>query len=477
MPADNCQHHPRMNNTFEFNEIYQPVFTTKARYIDIWGGRAGGRSFFGTEYFLFLITQPMYFRGCFLRNVAADIRESLWQDFKDRVDESNFNEDLFEFNESKMSVRYRPTGNTIISKGFRKSSSARTGKLKSLAGLTHVLIEEADENSESDVNKLDDSIRTDKIDNIQILLLHNAPHKNHWIVKRFYNLTTPCHLDGSPILDEQTGKPILYYKAVPKTNPDVLVIFTDYTHNITNLNKKTIHKYREYGRRESPFYNEEYYYVDVLGLIPEGARGRIYKGWYHITKQFYDSLPYPEYLGIDFGYSDDPVAVIGIKTHNNRNFYHEYIYEKELTNPALASLMRTRGIPYGIEGFADSAEPKSIQELNDLGFKRIKAAEKGPDSVLFGIKVIKAMENYATESSKNIWMENEEYKWKLDSEGEPTDEPVDANNHAKDGIRYGVTTKKAKKRRSQHTTSSATVESSVFKGGKEIESESPLDWI
>jgi phage terminase large subunit len=422
-----------------FSHIYKPVFTTKARYIHIWGGRAAGRSYFGTAYFLFLITQPAYFRGVFLRNVFSDIRDSLFADFKDRVDESDFNPGDFDINESKMSITYKPTGNTIISKGFKKSSGNRSAKLKSLAGCTHVLMEEADENPETEVNKLDDSIRTDKIENIQIIFLYNPPSKNHWLIKRYYNLV------DTGILDDK-GKPIPYYKAVPKTNPDVLVIHSTYRDNIKNLNEKTVKKYESYGDPTSQFYNEEMYYVDICGLVPEGARGRIYRGWKPCSLEFFRSLPWPSYYGLDFGYSDDPVALVEIKSHNNMNFWHEVIYEPGLTNPALADLMRVRGVGRKSEIYADAAEPKSIQELRDLGFN-VKAADKGPDSLLFGIKQISAMQNYGVEGSSNLWAENEEYKWKLDQNGETTNEPVDANNHLKDAGRYAITTHRQLRRK------------------------------
>ncbi|WP_157308793.1 PBSX family phage terminase large subunit [Chitinophaga tropicalis] len=450
-----------------FSHLYKPVFTTKARYIHIWGGRAAGRSHFGTSYFLFQITQPGYFRGVFLRHVFSDIRDSLFADFKDRLEESDFNGADFEINESKMTILYKPTGNTIISKGFRKSSGNRSAKLKSLAGITHVLIEEADENTEGDVNKLDDSIRTDKIENIQVIFLYNPPSKNHWLIKRFYNLV------DTGILDE-TGKPIPYYRAIPKTNPDVLVIHSTYRDNIRNLNEKTIKKYQSYGDPESIFYNEEMYYVDVCGLVPEGARGRIYRGWKPVSLEFFRNLPYPSYYGIDFGYSDDPVAVIEIKSHNKRNFWHEVVYEPGLTNPALADLMRVRGVPLGADIYADSAEPKSIQELKDLGFYRIKEADKGPDSVLFGIKQVSAMENYITEGSANLWSENEEYKWKLDQNGEPTNEPVDKNNHAKDAGRYAITTKKQLKRKKKIKVAKT---SDSVEAPKASADKSKLDWL
>jgi len=449
------------------SKLYKPVFTTKARYIHIWGGRAAGRSHFGTDYALILITRPDYFRGVFLRNVFSDIRDSLFADFKDRVEESDYNIEDFEINDSKMSIRYKPTGNTIISKGFKKSSGNRSAKLKSLAGCTHVFMEEADENPETDVNKLDDSIRTDKIENIQIIFMYNPPSKNHWLIKRFFNLV------DTGILDDK-GKPIPYYKAIPKTNPDVLVIHSTYRDNIKNLNEKTVKKYESYGDKNSQFYNEEMYYVDICGLVPEGARGRIYRGWKPCSLEFFRSLPWPSYYGLDFGYSDDPVALVEIKSHNNMNFWHEVIYEPGLTNPALADLMRVRGVSKKAEIYADSAEPKSIQELKDLGFN-VKPADKGPDSLLFGIKQISAMENYATECSSNLWAENEEYKWKLDQNGEPTNEPVDKDNHLKDGGRYGITTHR-KLRRKKKIKVAETKQPSIPNTHSK-EKANPLDWL
>src|ERR1700733_4822611 len=125
---------------FEVSPAFAPVLTTKKRYIDIAGGRGRGGSYFGTDYFLFKITQPGYFRGYFVRQAFADIRLSLFRDFKDRIN-SNPTVDIndFNINENELSILYKPTGNYIFSKGV-KSDGSRTAKMKSLAGATHVLI-------------------------------------------------------------------------------------------------------------------------------------------------------------------------------------------------------------------------------------------------------------------------------------------------------------------------------------------------
>lgn len=450
------------NATFRFNHLYQPVFTTKARYILLWGGRARGGSHFGTDYYLYKMTQPEYFRGAIMRSVYGDIRGSLWQDFKDRLENSSFSEKDFDLNESRMSSEYKKTGNSFLAKGFKKSSSKASAKLKSLAGMTHILIEEAEEVDEEDFDKLDDSIRTNKIENIQIILLFNPPGKNHWLMKRFFNLEEWEPEAEGDMNPDAKG----YYKATPKFNPDVLVIHSTWLDNMKNLNYKTIQKYQNYGNVKSSFYNPERYYVDVKGLVPEGVRGRIYKNWKPITVDFFDSLPYPAFYGLDFGYSEDPVALVKIKLHNNRAFRREIIYEPGLTNPALAAKMKAKGVTKRDKIYADSSEPKSIKELRDLGFNVIEA-DKGPDSVNFGIKYIKSLENYYTEDSKNIEHELQEWKWQLDANKEPTDTPEDKNNHAMDGDRYGIITERQLLRKRNIKVARAEVE----------EKTNPLDWI
>ena len=129
---------------FRFNYIYKDVFNTDKRYIDILGGRGRGGSHFATEYALYLITRKEYFRGYFVRQVFSDIRDSLFRDFKDRIDENEtINIGDFLIQENSMRITYIPNGNMIISKGVAKDGS-RTAKMKSLAGATHVFIEESD---------------------------------------------------------------------------------------------------------------------------------------------------------------------------------------------------------------------------------------------------------------------------------------------------------------------------------------------
>lgn len=408
----------------QFNKTFAPVFSTKARYIHLMGGRSRGGSHFGTDYFLHLVTQPKYFRGYLMRQVFGDIRESLWRDFNDRIQNNDtIDEKLFSFQDVSMTAQYIPTGNEIISKGFKKSSGNQTAKLKSIAGATHVLIEEGEETSEDEFMQLDDSLRTIMGD-IQIIFIFNMPHKDHWIMKRWYNLV--------PVEEEEFKG---YYRAIPKNDSSLLSIHTTYRDNIINVNETTIQNFHRY-RITKP----EYYATMIEGYVSEGMKGLIYKNWQPITSAEFDELPYEAFYGLDFGFSNDPAALIKIKTHNDDVWFKESLYEIGLTNPMLSKRFEALSMTSADEIIADSAEPKSIKELQDMGWNVIPAV-KGEDSVRAGVSFLQGKNVHYTEDSSNLIVERQEYRWALDANKEPTDKPVDKKNHLMDGGRYGVYTK------------------------------------
>lgn len=405
------------------NQLYQRVFTTSARYIDIWGGRGRGGSHFATDYYLILLQQPQYFRGVFMREVLSDVRTSLFQDFLDRLAESGIPEGTFRIDEHNMKVVNPRNGNMIISKGFKKSSRKQTAKLKSLAGATHVIIEECEEIDEDDHSQLDDSFRTVKGD-IKIIRLFNPPKKNHWLIRNHY------HLIEESIVDPVTGESISgYYRAVPKPNPQLLSIFSTYHANAKNLNPSWIINMESY-RQRSP----EWYYTTVCGLVSEGAKGRIYSGWQPITGAEWDALPYPTFYGLDFGYSEDPLALDALKLHNGKLFVKPLIYQSGLSDDELGVRMDALGVRGRV--FADSSEPKSIDKLNSLGF-HVEGVGKGPDSINYGIKQVKGLTVYYV-SDLSLDYEYQEYRWHLDAAKLPTDTPEDKHNHHMDAIRYAV---------------------------------------
>ena len=409
---------------FNFNEIYKPVFSSQKRYIDIFGGRGRGGSHFGTDYFLFLLTCPKYFRGYFVRQVYSDIRDSLFRDIKDRIEDNpSLRMSDFHIRDNDMRITYIPTGNVILSKGVAKDGS-RTAKMKSLAGATHVLIEEADEMGESDFDQLDLSLRTTKSEKVQIIRIFNPPPKRHWIW-RDYNLTE----------SDVPG----FFQAQAKSDSDVLSIWSTYLDNIKNIHPSTVSKFESF--KES---NPEYYYNQVRGLVSEGSKGRIYSGWQPITDAQYEDIErHPIYV-LDFGYSEDPNALVAVKRDGNCLYAKELLYETGLDNLELAKRMRALGIQKSDLVIADpgGGGDLRIAELRrgwpgeqDLRFNVIPAI-KGSGSILYGINKIKSYKVHFTENSTNAWNEYQEYKWRLDADKLPTDSPIDKFNHIMDALRY-----------------------------------------
>ena len=418
-----------MDALFQFNGIYKDVFSTDKRYIDVLGGRGRGGSHFGTDYFLYLITCPEYFRGYFVRQVLSDIRDSLFRDFKDRIEENEtLRLDDFHIQDNAMRITYLPTGNTIMSKGVSKDGS-RTAKMKSLAGATHVLIEEADEIKEQDFDQLDLSLRTVKAEKVQIIRIYNPPAKNHWIW-RDYNLVD-SGVDG-------------YYMPVVKSDANILSIWSDYHSNENNLQPSTVQKFESFKTT-----NPEYYYNQVRGLVPEGMKGRVYSGWIPMADDEFERIDSFPVHCLDFGYSEDPTALVKVKMVNDRIYAKELLYKTGIGDYELCGIMKSLGITpediiiadYGGGGDLRISNVRRMYQVNPDYVFNIFPAIKGEGSIKAGISRIKECKVFATENSSNLWNEYQEYKWALDANGIPTDRPIDKYNHIMDAIRYGVLSK------------------------------------
>jgi phage terminase large subunit len=140
-------------------------------------------------------------------------------------------------------------------------------------------------------------------------------------------------------------------------------------------------------------------------------------------------------LGLDWGFSNDPTALVAIYRQGDCLLIQELLYATGLTNQDIADKLRTLGITRAWEIVADSAEPKSIEEIYRLGFN-IKPAEKGPDSIRNGIDILKRFKLQVTKDSTNLIKELRSYTWATDKEGKNTGVPIDSFNHACDAMRY-----------------------------------------
>ena len=177
--------------------------------------------------------------------------------------------------------------------------------------------------------------------------------------------------------------------------------------------------------------NTSWFRVYGEGQIGE-IEGRIFTGW-----QIIDEIPHEAKLvrrGLDFGYSNDPTAVVDIYRMDNAFIFDEIIYQKGMSNREIADTLKNFT---SVLTVCDSAEPKSIDELKTYGLNVIPAV-KGPGSVLQGIQLVQDKRVSVTKRSVNLIKEYRNYMWLTDRDGKVLNEPMDAFNHCMDAIRYGM---------------------------------------
>ena len=179
--------------------------------------------------------------------------------------------------------------------------------------------------------------------------------------------------------------------------------------------------------------DDDYYRIYALGERGSGRtlifqHKQIKEIDYHTT-QFVG-------LGMDFGYSNDPTTLVEVwKGGINDLYVKELCYKTKMTNNDIIGELKKLDVAPHTLIVADSAEPKSIEEIRRAGFN-IKPTKKGKDSINVGIDYIRRHNLLVTEDSINLIKELNNYKWKMDRSGDMTNQPVDAFNHAIDALRY-----------------------------------------
>ena len=141
--------------------------------------------------------------------------------------------------------------------------------------------------------------------------------------------------------------------------------------------------------------------------------------------------------GLDWGYSNDPTALVAVYKSGDNLYVDELIYRTGMTNPDISNVLNSLGLDRRTEIFADSAEPKSIEELHRMGWN-VKPTQKGADSVIVGIDVLKRHKLFVTPRSSNLIKELQNYKWIEDKNSNLLNKPIDAFNHAIDALRYAT---------------------------------------
>jgi phage terminase large subunit len=185
-------------------------------------------------------------------------------------------------------------------------------------------------------------------------------------------------------------------------------------------------KAKEKAEQGNAFW-QNWYKVYGLGEIGN-LEGVIFNNWQQV-----DKIPVEAKLigvGCDFGYTNDPTALIEIYTYNGKRYVNELMYRSGMLNSDIAKVL-----PKGVIVYADSSEPKSIDEIKRYGIM-IKGVTKGKDSIKYGIDVMQQQEYLVTSQSENLIKELRSYSWDKDKEGKKLNKPIEYFNHAIDALRY-----------------------------------------
>jgi len=177
--------------------------------------------------------------------------------------------------------------------------------------------------------------------------------------------------------------------------------------------------------------NKNWWRVYGEGLLGE-IEGLIYTDW-----RLVDKIPHEARLskyGLDFGYTNDPAACLAVYEYDGGYILDEVFYRKGMSNKEIADLLKTQPRAYVV---ADSAEPKSIDEIKSYGLT-IVGTEKGRDSVLHGIQFVQDQRVSVTKRSLNIIKERRNYLWQTDRDGKIINEPGEIFNHLMDAVRYAI---------------------------------------
>ena len=310
--------------------------------------------------------------------------------------------DDFEITQSE--IINKATGSKILFRGIKTSQGTATANLKSIAGVTTWVMDEAEELVDEDIfDRIDLSVRAVEKPN-RVLLVMNPATKEHWVYKRFF--------EDYMVKSGFTG-----------IKNDCTYIHTTYLDNIDNLNETVINRFEAIKQRNPTKYNHI-----VLGYWMDKAEGAIFENWK--IDNFDTSLPFG--FGMDFGFSVDPTTLIKVSVDEDKAliYCHECFAETGLTTNDIAKKIGKYCQPNDMI-VADSAEPRLINEVYNMGFNIIPCT-KGPDSVRYGIKKMQDYQIVVTGESKTIIKELNNYIWS----DKRSDTPRDDFNHTIDAIRY-----------------------------------------
>ena len=388
---------------------YGTFWRFKGRYRVCKGSRASKKSKTTALWFIVNMMKYPQANTLVIRKTFGTLKNSCFTELKWAVHRLGVDA-WWTFKESPLEATYNPTGQKIYFRGLDDPLKV-TSITVDVGVLCWAWLEEAYEvMNEDDFNTLDESIRGAIPEGSglfkQWTITFNPWNEHHWLKKRFFD---------NP--DEET-----------------LAVTTNYMCNEW-LDAKDIKLFEDMKKRNPRRYA-------VAGLGGWGiVDGLVYENWREEAFDLDEVRRRPgiaSAFGLDFGYTNDPSTLFcGLYDKAAKQlFVFDEMYEKGMSNKRIAEAVKEMG--YGKEQItADSAEPKSIDELKSLGL-RVKAAMKGKDSVKNGIQWIQDLEIIIHPRCVNFITEISNYTWDKDKFGTKLNVPIDDFNHLMDAMRYAL---------------------------------------
>lgn len=388
---------------------YNRFWNFKGRYRVVKGSRASKKSKTTALWFVKSIMKYPDANLLVIRKTFRTLKGSCFTELKWAIKRLGV-EEYWDIPKSELELTYKPTGQKIYFRGLDDPLKV-TSITVDVGCLCWMWIEEAYEiMKEDDFNILDESIRGQVPEGLfkQVTLSFNPWNEKHWIKARFFDV---------------------------ESNPDILALTTDYRCNefLDEADMRVFETMKENNPRR--------YWVAGLGNwgIVEGV---VFENWEEREFDLEDIKKIPDIkstFGLDFGYTNDPSALFcGMVNEAGKEIYvFDEMCQEGMSNEAIANEVTIMG--YRKEKIrADSAEPKSIDRLRDLGLNRIRAARKGKDSVRNGIDYIQDYKIIIHPGCVNFITEINNYTWDVDKFGKRINVPIDDFNHLMDAMRYAM---------------------------------------
>lgn len=394
---------PRPRRVFN-RQIYDNLFDYQ-HFIEVWyGGASSGKSHGVVQKVVLkaLKKWPHPRKVLWLRKVDRTIKDSIFSDVLDCLNTFKLL-GMCKVNQTNYTITL-PNGALFLFKGMQDPE-----RIKSIKGLSDIVMEEASEFTQDDFTQLTLRLREPKHKQRQLFCMFNPVSKLNWTYKQWF--------DEGVVVDHSR---VVIHQSTYKDN-----------HFLDTENIKTIENLKQT--------NPAYYKIYTLGEFATLDK-LVFPSFEKRRLNPVKLRRLPSYFGLDFGYSNDETAFMHIKVdEGSKTIYVVDEYAKRgMLNDEIAKVITDMGFAKEVIT-ADAAEPKSIAEIKRAGVHRIRPAKKGKDSITQGVSFMQQYKLVVDDRCVKTIEELENYTYKRDRvTGEYTNDPVDAYNHEIDAIRYAL---------------------------------------